>query len=70
MTDKTKTSIDALTPETAADLISKSGSRRPKPEIEKIIRRMIEDGAPTNPDGSIHFLKFVAYMEGRRNGKL
>ena len=69
MNDKTKISIETLTPETAAELISKSGSKRPKSEIESVIRRMIESGAPTNPDGTIHFLKLVAFMEGRRNGK-
>ncbi len=70
MNESGKLLIESLTPEAAADLLSKSGSRRTKPEIESMIRKMIEEGAPVNPDGTIHFVKFTAYLEGRHNGKI
>lgn len=61
-----KKSIDALTVELLSELLRKSGSRMATPES---IREMIATGAPTNPDGTIPFVKFTAYMEGRHNGK-
>ena len=67
MNDGAKKSIEALTPETLAELLRKSGSRLATPAI---IRRMIEEGAPTNPDGTISFVKFTAYLEGRHNGNI
>lgn len=67
MNDSGKKSIEALTPETLAELLRKSGSRLVSPAI---IRRMIEEGAPTNPDGTISFVKFTAYLEGRHNGNI
>lgn len=67
MNDGAKKSIEALPPETLAELLRKSGSRLVSPSI---IRRMIEEGAPTNPDGTISFVKFTAYLEGRHNGNI
>ena len=62
-----KKSIDALTPELLAETLRKSGS---KTATAAIIRKMIAAGAPTNPDGTISFVKFTAYLEGRHNGNI
>lgn len=67
MNDSGKKSIEALTPETLAELLRKSGSRTATPAT---IRAMIAAGAPTNPDGTISFVKFTAYLEGRHNGNI
>lgn len=61
-----KRSIEAMTPELLAETLQKSGSRQATPEI---IRRLIAEGAPVNSDGTISFVKFTAYLEGRHNGK-
>lgn len=65
--DTPKKSIEALTPETLAELLRKSGSRT---ATAAAIRAMIAAGAPVNPDGTISFVKFTAYLEGRHNGNL
>ena len=62
-----KKSIESLTPETLADLLHKSGSRT---ATQETVRAMIAAGAPTNPDGTISFVKFTAWLEGKNNGKL
>lgn len=65
MNEPQKKSIEELTPETCAELLRKSGS---KTATADAIRKMIAAGAPTNPDGTISFIKFTAYLEGRHNG--
>lgn len=69
MTDQSsgKKSIEALTPELLAETLRKSGSRT---ATAAIIRKMIAEGAPVNPDGTISFVKFTAYLEGRHNGNV
>ena len=66
-TDAPKKSIEALTPETLAELLRKSGSRT---ATAATVRSMIAAGAPVNPDGTISFVKFTAWLEGKNNGKL
>ena len=66
-TPQPKQSPLALTPETMAELLRKSGSTTATADA---IRQMIQDGAPTNQDGSIHVIKFTAYLVKRyQHGK-
>ena len=65
--DTTKKSIEELTPEQLADLLRKSGSRTATAEL---VRSMIAAGAPVNSDGTVSFVKFTAYIEGKLNGKI
>lgn len=62
-----KKSIEKMTPDALAEILRKAGSKTATAEI---IQRMIADGAPTNPDGTISFVKFTAYLEGRHNGHI
>ena len=62
-----KKSIESLTPDTLADLLRKSGSRT---ATAATVRSMIAAGAPANPDGTISFVKFTVWLEGKNNGKL
>lgn len=50
-----------------ADLLAKSGSR--KANIQTI-QQFLAEGAPLNDDGTVDLVKFTAFLEGRRNGKL
>jgi hypothetical protein len=50
-----------------ADLLAKSGSRKANLAT---IRQFLDEGAPTNEDGTVDLVKFTAFLEGRRNGKL
>ena len=67
MPEKEKKSIENMTPETLADLLRRSGS---KTATAAAVRALIENGAPTNPDGTISFVKFTAYLEGLHKGHI
>ena len=50
-----------------ADLLAKSGSRKANVQT---IQQFLAEGAPLNDDGTVDLVKFTAFLEGRRNGKL
>lgn len=62
-----KKSIDAMTLEDLVETLRKAGS---KTVTVALIQKMIAGGAPQNPDGTIPFVKFTAYLEGRHNGHI
>lgn len=52
-------------PEMVHDVVNRSGGDR---ITEDQVREIIEDGAPTNADGSIHLVKFAAWLLSVRRG--
>jgi hypothetical protein len=51
--------ITALTPEQAAKILAAAGNRR---ITEAMVRADIEAGAPTNADGTINLVHYVAWL--------
>lgn len=64
---KPPSSLRAMDIASLADLLAKSGSRKANLAT---IRQFLDEGAPTNEDGTVDLVKFTAFLEGRRNGKL
>ena len=67
MNDQKKTTIESMTPELIAETLKKSGS---KTATIAEVKNLIEEGKLASADGSISFIKFTAYMEGKLNGKI
>lgn len=49
-----------------AALLKKFGSKNASAEV---VERIVREGNLANADGTISYLKFAAYLAGRRNGK-
>lgn len=59
--------LRAMTTAALVELLQKSGSK--KATLESV-NRLLQEGAPLNADGTVDLIRFMAYLEGRRNGKL
>jgi hypothetical protein len=59
MTEKKKLRITALDVEHVNEVLKRSGSS--EVTIDKI-KEDIKNGAPVNDDGSMHFVKYVAWL--------
>ncbi len=57
-----KQTLSALAPEVMADLLRKSGSGT---ATAAAIQRMVGEGAPVNPDETIHLIRFTAWLVKR-----
>ena len=54
----------AMTAEQAAELLSKAAKRKITADQ---IRKDIEEGAPTNGDGTIHLVNYTAWLASQAN---
>ena len=63
----TPQTILSLTPLALANLLASAGSKK---VTEEAVNELFRQGAPRNPDGTVDILKFTAWMEGKRNGRL
>lgn len=52
----------AMTPAQLARLLAKASGHK---ITVAMIRRDIEAGAPTNPDGTLHLVHYAAWLSGR-----
>ena len=59
-------SLDSLTPAELAKLLAAAGSEH---ATEQTIAAHIKQGAPTNPDGTINFLHYTAWMLKELNAR-
>jgi len=59
-------SLNSLTPAELAKLLAAAGSEH---AAEKTIAAHIKQGAPSNPDGSLNFLHYTAWMLKELNAR-
>lgn len=52
----------AMSPAQVAEFLTRAGD---KPVTEAEVQKDIEAGAPTNPDGSVNFLHFAAWLAAK-----
>lgn len=60
----TKGRVDpaAMTPAQLARLLAKASGRK---ITVAMVRRDLQDGAPTNPDGTLHLVHYAAWLTSR-----
>lgn len=52
----------AMTPAQLARLLAKASGKK---ITVAMIRRDVDEGAPTNPDGTMHLVRYAAWLSGR-----
>ncbi len=67
MTDAAPMRLTALTVEQAAEILNRSGARAVTTDT---IRADLANGAPQNPDGTVPFVSFLAWMVNDLNRRI